>query len=282
MILSFNQKFVPGGFQIGNDVQVNTVNESYVAWNWCMHDDVVNAGPQTMSPAGSIAATGLADRRLGFSIVKFTGTGANGTVGHGLSQAPEMIMVASLETVSNWIVYHKDIGGGNDGRMFLKLNLTEARFDNGPNSYFQDTPPSSTVISVNGSTYNTAGNDFIYYCFHSVPGFSHVASYTGNGNADGTFVHCGFSPSWVMIKNATLAGTNWIIFDNKRSVFNVTNDALLASGDNTEFVDNSNFAIDMVSNGFKIRSSYGDVNQNTNTLIFIACAEQPFKFANSR
>jgi len=275
------QKFIPGGFQIGNDVQVNTTGESYVAWNWCMHDEIVNAGPQTMSPAGSITATGLADRRLGFSIVKFTGTGANGTVGHGLSQAPEMIMVASLETVSNWIVYHK-FDGGTDGRSFLNLNTAGAKFDNGPNSYFQDTPPSSTVISVNGSTYNTIGNDFVYYCFHSVPGYSKIGSYIGNNNADGPFAFCGFKPGFLFLKNTANGATNWLIYDNKRDSYNQMQFPLFASLNNATYTSNL-LHVDFLSNGFKIRNgTYGETNGSNQRHIFWAMAESPFKYSNAR
>ena len=60
---------------------------------------------------------------------------------------------------------------------------------------WNDTAPTSSVFSVgNYASTNGSGVNFVAYCFSEKKGFSKFGSYTGNGNADGTFVFCGFRP----------------------------------------------------------------------------------------
>jgi hypothetical protein len=225
---------------------------------------------------GSLQSVVSANTAAGFSIVSYTGTGANATIGHGLTSAPEMILIKPREAASNWLWYHK-FDGGTDGRSFLNLNLTGGKFDNGPNSYFQDTPPTASVFYQNGSTYNVVNKTFIAYCFHNVAGYCKIGSYVGNSSTDGTFVHLGFRPAWVLIKS-TSSGTNSCIFDSKRLGFNKDNN-LMRIDNATEQTDDD---VDFVSNGLKLRRSSTNFNNSSHTYVYIAFAEQPFKFANAR
>ena len=125
---------------------------------------------------------------------------------------------------------------------------------------------------------NKSGSDYIAYCFHSVEGYSKVGSYTGNGNADGTFVYTGFRPAFVLLKVSSTTN-NWFIYDNKREGYNQDNDTL---SPNLTAVEDNSYKLDLLSNGFKIRGSQNAHNHNGQTFIYLAFAEAPFKFANAR
>ena len=209
-----------------------------------------------------------ANTTAGFSIVRFTGIEANATVTHGLGAVPEMIWFKNTISTNNWIVYH--VGAGNDDGLYLNLDLGEA--DNV--AFFNDTTPTSTLFSVgtNDKTNDSGSNSMIAYCFRSIQGYSKCGSYIGNGNADGTFVYTGFRPAWVMHKRIDSTG-NWFIFDNKRLGYNSENHRLLADTYGTE-ADPSDY--DLLSNGFKIGFTSGNVNADTGIYVYIAFAESPF------
>ena len=254
----------PGNFNVNG--------RTYVAWNWKA------GGAASTNNDGTIQSSVSASTEAGFSIVSYTGTGANGTVGHGLSSAPEVILIKDRDTASNWLVYNK-FDSGTDGRSFLNLNTTGAKFDNGPNSYFQDTPPTNSVFYQNNSTYNVNTKKFIAYCFHSVDGFSRAGVYRGNALSNGMFVFTGFRPAFILTKSIA-AGTDWAIYDNKRLGYNVDNNIMRIGGTSapTEQTDDD---IDILSTGFKFRRSSPNFN-NAQLFVFLAFAEQPFKYANAR
>ena len=251
---------------------INVNSRTYVTWNW------KGGGTAVSNGTGSTTSSVSANQDAGFSIVGYTGTGANATIGHGLSSAPEAIIIKDRDTTSNWLVYHK-FDGGTDGRSFLNLNLdSNSKFDNGPNSYFQDTPPTDSIFYQNGSTYNVNTKKYIAYCFHSVEGYCDIGSYLANANADGPFIHTGLKPAFVLLRVASAANA-WFIYDNKREGYNEVNDTLSPNYNTTE--DNT-YKLDLLSNGFKVRSSQNAHNQSAQTFIYIAFAEAPFKFANAR
>jgi hypothetical protein len=143
------------------------------------------------------------------------------------------------------------------------------------------TPASAliTLVQNNANNVNENGSSYINYCFHSVDGYSRVGQYTGNGNADGPFVNCGFRPKYVLIRRNLDAF--WNIFDTERGPYNVIDNVLWANGGDAETVS-SNWNIDLLSNGFKQRSTHDYMNDNGETFFFIAFAETPFKFSNAR
>jgi len=229
--------FESDGFALGDDVIVNTNAESYVAWQWKV------GGSGSSNSDGSIGSTVSANTTSGFSIVKYTGTGANGTVGHGLGVIPRMILIKDTTNAESWIVY--SAGVGNDGNLYLNLTNSKAT-----SAIFQDTTPTSSVFSL-GTTdgVNKASGVHIAYCFNSVPGYSSMGSYEGNGAANGSFIYTGFSPSFVMCKSVD-STSDWYMYDSKRLGYNVDNNALLA---NTTGVELTADNIDILSNGFKMR-----------------------------
>jgi len=268
--------FNTDGFTVGALAQLNTNTDKYVAWNWNAggSNQTISVGQYSTSPnVPSIASTVRASTTAGFSIVTYTGTGANATVGHGLGVAPSMIILKPRNAADNWPVWH----GSFAVNEYVYLNLTNAKAS--LSTFMNSTLPSSTVISL-GTWANTNTNTqtMVAYVFAAVAGYSAFGSYTGNGSTDGPFVFLGFRPRWILIKNSS-ATASWYIYDAVRNTFNVVDKLLYPNLSNAE--DTYTFG-DMLSNGFKIRSTDSGMNSNGNTIIYAAFAEFPFKFSLAR
>ena len=252
------------GFTPGSMTRTNETNSNFVAWQW-----KANGGTTSSNTVGTITSTVQANTDAGFSIYTYTGTGAAGTVGHGLGGLPEMIIMKGRNTTSNWPVY---IDPQRDGSLqFPKLNGNEANIGNSPFTW--DT---TKFTFSSGSSYsNTSGTNYIAYAFRSIQGYSKIGSYIGNGNANGSFVYLGFKPAFVLIKQITdAAGDDWILYDNKREPENVAIKKLFP---NQAAAESSSYdTIDMLSNGFKMRSNLGGTNSSGKTYIYMAFAENPF------
>jgi len=259
--------FGSDGFTAGANTIINGNNNNYASWNWKAN------GTGSANTAGSINSTVSANTTSGFSIVKYTGTGANATVGHGLGVAPKMIHVKGLGNANNWLS-----GGTNISSTWassLHLN-TIASIDT--YAYWQNQIPNANTFAIGSDgALNQNGIENIAYCFADVQGYSKFGSYTGNGNADGPFVYTGFKPSFVMIKLST-AADDWQIFDNKRNTFNIMDKYLRP---NSPLTDITNAVIDFTSNGFKLRSSAGSFNPSGATAIYMAFAEAPLVGSNN-
>jgi len=290
------------GFTVtGSNLQANASGNNYVAWNWLAggaptadNDNTTGAmdansvalngslqAAYTPSGSPTIYPTRMSiGTTSGFSIVSYSGNSVAGaTIPHGLSQAPNMVFFKRLTYAGNWIVGSDELTSW-DYYIDLATDLSEADYD-----FFNDTGPTASVISlssagaINYDNTLAANGTYIAYCFHSVEGYSKVGSYTGNANADGTFIYTGFSPAWVLIKPIGLTG-DWYMYDNKRMSFNVLNDPLYANLTAAENTGSSE-EIDFVSNGIKIRGAGSGTNPATN-ILYIAFAEYPFKYANAR
>ena len=264
--------FLSGGFTTGDDDITNTNTENYVAWNWKAN------GAGSANTAGNMAETVTvsANTDAGFSIVTYTGDGSAGTVGHGLSKAPEMIWVKNRSDNDNWRVFHHGIATDPETD-WLEFNNNAAAADNADN--WNDTAPTSTVFTVNTNvSVNEDNKLYVAYCFHSVDGYSKVGSYTGNGNADGAFVYTGFRPIWVLIKNTAAIGS-WYLYDSVREPYNVVGHPLHPNLNSAE--GGGADRLDILSNGFKLRHTDSDLN-DTETYIYLAFAETPFKYSNAR
>ena len=265
--------FDSDGFSLGSGTVVNGTSATFVGWNW-------KAGT-TFDPATAGTVTtgsGTANATAGFSVVKYTGEASSITVGHGLSQAPEMIIAKNLDGTYFWAGYHKDIGNTES----ISINDSGAPYSE---KTWNDATPSASVFTLGAASetsahrFNYTDEDFIAYCFHSVEGYSKVGSYEGNNNVDGAFVYCGFKPAMVITKS-TSSGQDWTIRDNKRSTYNVSA-ALLEPNDTAVEATASWVYIDFVSNGFKLRNN-NTQGGNYGTQIFIAFAESPFQYSNAR
>jgi len=254
------------GFSLGTNDNVNGSGATYVGWNW------LGSNTTASNTNGSITSTVSANTTSGFSIVGYTGTAANATVGHGLGVAPKMIIVKNRSAVAQWEVYH--VSTGNTSAMQLSGTGTP----DVSSTYWNNTTPTSTLFSIGtGTPTNGSGNSIIAYCFAEVKGYSKFGSYTGNGSTDGPFVYTGFKPAYVMIKNSTFASQSWWISDNKRTTYNVasTTGNFLAANISDAEVTSGN-TVDFLSNGFKIRTAYDGTNNSGSTPIYMAFAENPF------
>jgi hypothetical protein len=263
------QSFDADGFTLGADGTSNLNGTTNVAWNWKASNATAVSNTE-----GTITSQVSANPTAGFSIVSYTGTGSAATVGHGLGAKPDLMIIKERDGVANWIVYHQSLTADK----FMILNLTNAEADFTP--IFNDTEPTSSVFTVgtNGDI-NGSADQYIAYCFHSVEGYSKFSSYTGNGSADGPFVYTGFRPAWVMVKRTDVAN-NWLIFDTERDVYNVAGLELFANLSDAE--NNNKPEFDMLSNGFKCRYTYTGSNASGGTYIYMAFAENPFKYSVAR
>jgi len=253
--------FDSDGFSLGNG-SVNENTRTYASWNWLAN------GTGVSNTDGSITSTVSANTTSGFSIVSYTGTGSNATVGHGLGVAPKMIIVKNTTGTTNpWWVYTSTIGAGGQ----LRLNTTDAQGSDGA-VIWNSTEPTSSVFSVgtNGGS-NGSGNPIIAYCFAEVKGFSKFGSYNGNGSTDGAFIYTGFKPAWLMVKRTDI-GDGWTIVDNKRNTYNLVTQRLQAQVSDAESALD---LIDFTSNGFKNRNNFVSWNSSGGTYIYMAFAEEP-------
>ena len=212
----------------------------------------------------------------GFSVVTYTGTGANATVGHGLGVAPSMIIVKRRDSSTNgdWFTYTSMTGNTNT----LFLNLTSAA--SAGSGSWNNTSPTSSVFTIGTSTgVNASASTYVAYCFAAVAGYSAFGSYTGNGSTDGPFVYLGFRPRFVLVKSST-AAQSWQMYDSSRDPYNQVTYTLFANGSNAESSTNGNF--DFLSNGFKLRNGDFAINKSAESYIYMAFAENPFRNALAR
>ena len=244
--------------------QTNTGSESFIGWQWKA------GGTAVSNTAGTITSSVSANTTAGFSVVTYTGTGATGTVGHGLGVVPAFVIIKTRNNVDNWYAYHSAIG--NTGA--LNPNLTSATITN--SGYWNNTTPTASVFTI-GTIPSQSTWTYVAYCWAPVAGYSAFGSYTGNGSADGPFIYTGFRPRFVMIKR-TDAIQSWAIWDTSRDSVNV---ASLQLYPNLTSIEYSYLTLDMLSNGFKSRSAT-EYNTSAGTYIYAAYAENPLKYANAR
>ena len=257
-VTSFNSD----GFTVGSSGGVNGNTQNIVAWNW------LGANTTVSNTSGSITSTVSANTTSGFSVVSYTGTGVNATIGHGLGVRPSFIIVKVRDTANAFTCQHISLGAGN------RVNLSSTAASASAPTVWNSTEPTSSVFSVGTEDItNNNGNTYIAYCFAQVKGYSKFGSYTGNGSADGTFTYCGFSPAFIMIKR-TDSADDWVIIDNRRTAFNSNSKFLYANVSDAEESLTGRF--DFLSNGFKIRNSWTKINASGGTYIYIAFAENPF------
>ena len=237
------------GFQVGTDGQVNADGGTYVSWAWKETADA------------------------GFDMVAYTGNQTARTISHSLSAVPHWMIIKNRSNYSFQVYHHKNTSAPETEIMYL--NTTAATSDS--NVEWNDTAPTSSVFTVGTDVgVNQTSQSHIAYLWSEKQGYSKFGSYTGNGNADGEFIYLGFKPAWFLCKNTQDAGDNWIVHDNKRDTFNVTDAGLAPNTASAEFTD---VDMDFLSNGVKMRNNTGRAN-SAKTFIYMAFAESPFVNSN--
>ena len=292
-LLSFDSQ----GFTVGDDGDVNTNLKNYVGWVWkaggtptvdnsAANDAQPTAGSAKIDGSNKVGAfsgsPSIAIKRLsanttaGFSMVTWTGTGAAGTIPHGLGKTPQAYIVKCISNDStNWRVYHSGIASDAETD-YISLDLTNGAADL---NFWNDTAPDNNVFSVaNYDDTNTSSRTYIAYVFANIEGYSKFGTYEGN-NSSLNHVYTGFRPAWLLIKNAD-ASYNWMLVDTTREPFN---DGLVNNFLRPNLTDKESTAgeLDLVSNGFILRDNSSDTNASA-SFIYFSFAEAPFKYANAR
>ena len=293
-------QFTATGFDLpaDNAGYVNYTGRTYVAWNWRAGgeptaDNSAGAGNTPTSGsvkidgsnksdalAGTIAATRLtANTTSGFSVVTYTGNnGSSGTIAHGLNSAPEWVLIFGRNVSNSQMLGVTPMGFTK----YASFQTTGGYFVS-DSTIWNNTAPTSTVFTVGSAQNVNDAYNYVAYCFHSVDGYSKIGTYTGNGSVEGPYAHLGFRPAWLFVKRTNNTG-GAIIWDNKRSTSNPTDDYLVPQLQDDEELNNSTQRVDFLSNGFKVRngSTSNSINGSGSTYLYLAFAEQPFKFSNAR
>jgi hypothetical protein len=261
----FLKSFTSDGYTLGLGDRVNKSSNNLVSWNWKAN------GQGSSNTDGSINTTYTsANTTSGCSIVTYTGNGTSGaTIGHGLGVAPAVVLVKRLNATSDWVMYHKGMGASQ----FIVLNTDAAPASSA--GIFYNTAPTSDIFYVgsDGAT-NASGGTYVAYCFADVQGFSKSSSYIGDGNS--RFIYTGFKPAFVLGKQLA-GGSDWWLFDSARNPSNIANKLVYP---NANSADATNAVLDLLSNGFKMKTSAAQFNGNGTTYLYMAFAEEPLVSTN--
>ena len=257
--------FGADGFTIGDNAGTGANTSTYAAWCW-----KANGGTTSTNSDGTINCTQQVNANAGFSISTYTGNGQNSTIGHGLSSIPDITMFRERGTAGNWIFRIK--GDGDDNNLYPQVNNATS-----DGNYFQTTAATASVVSIaTHADINANTNTYVMWAWENKEGFSQHGLFEGNGNADGSYMHLGFSPAFLMLKSLD-STSGWYVYDNKREGYNEDNDSLEWDVTTAEQTDDQ---VDLLSNGFKLRTT-GDPNV-AETFIYMAFAAVPFKYATAR
>jgi len=260
----------------GTESGLNANAATFVAWQWKA------GGTAVSNTAGSITSSVSANTTAGFSVVTYTGTGANATVGHGLGIAPGMVIIKSRSVATNWIAYHSSVAA----TAHLVLNLTDAAYTD---VAFNNTAPTSSVFSIGPTGYsvNNSAATYVAYCWAPVAGYSAFGSYTGNGSADGPFIYTGFRPRFILIKQfsgtpSAQSNCGWMLIDTSVNPYNFATNALMADSATAPWTYATGI-LDILSNGFKLRNAgFDNCNNSACSYIYAAFAENPLRYSNAR
>ena len=217
-LTAFNEK----GFSIDNSGNVNASGKSFVAYLWSAGSHEGNL--PTINTEGTISSTTSTNDASGFSIVRYSGNGgSNQSIGHGLSNPPELVLFKRIDSNVNWFVFVKI---GSVYQRFEGLNNGNAAASV---TYFS---ASSTTISWSGTTsdFNGDNNEYIMYCFKATSGHSAIGYYDGNSSSqtiyttdDGTSSgNNPFAPSFLLVKETNNSSySSWRITDRVRGQNNL-------------------------------------------------------------
>ncbi len=249
----------------GSAANINNSGVTFIGWGW-----KANGGTTSSNSDGSITSSVQANTKAGFSIVTYTGGGSSGTVGHGLNKAPEFVISKKRSGTQSWYALATPFGQG-----YFNVD-GNASYSSG-NDPFNSSAPTTTVVGASGNNV-TSSATYIYYCWHSVEGFSKFSKFEGNGNADGAFVYTGFRPKMLVIKDGDNSERAWVVYDDKRNTFNPVKNTVGWNLNGSE--DTSSYPVDFLSNGFKLRTTNNLVNASS-TYFYACWGSVPFRYNNT-
>jgi len=259
--------FDSDGFSVGSGGAVNENSQTYVGWNW-----LANGGTTSSNTDGDVTSTVQVNSTAGFSITTYTGNSSSPlAVGHGLGVAPQVVLAKHRNVSTHWRMWHQGLSGAG---YYVILDLTNAQANGEP--IFSGLPTSTTVGFL--SDFTNTSHDVVFYSFAEIKGYSKFGSYTGNGSTDGPFVYTGFRPAFVITRGYS-AVSNWVMFDNTRNTFNDGDTKLVYANSNIAESGFATTAIDLTSNGFKLReTNYSNISGVN--YIYMAFAENPLVGTN--
>jgi len=257
--------FGTDGFTVGSSGDANASGGNFVSYNWLVNGGTTVTNDASATGIGDIDSSYQVNTTSGFSIVTYTGTGSAGGIAHGLGKTPRWVMVSALTNTSDgFAVLH-----GSTTTSFYDLSKTN---DENTATGVWNAVPTSTIFNVGtASGTNSSGLNYIAYCWAEIDGFSKFGAYSGSSSLP--FIYTGFKPSWIMFKERG-NNNNWPIWDSARETINPTNNCLFA--DDPQGENGSSLDIDVLSNGFKLRTTNSNMNRSTGTYIYFAFAEHPF------
>ena len=260
-------QFDSDGFSVKGDNNYNYNGGAFIGHCWR-----ANGGTTASNTDGSITTTVQANTAAGFSIMTYTGTGANATIGHGLTEAPTFIICKNRDDTDYWGLYHIAVGATHYG------TLPSTSPPSANSDFWNDTAPTNSVITLGSQNrVNGSSDNMVAYAWHDVEGYSKFGSYKGNNNADGTFIYTGFRPRMLFIKQ-TDGTANWNVFDTARDTHNYVSKHVIWDGSAIEY-DGAAYSLDVLSNGFKIRASWGQINSGE--YMYGAWGDVSFKYNNT-
>ena len=268
------------GWTYGANSRYDEAGSEYVTWLW----DAGTAASGANNNGSINIASGdqWVNDTSGFSITKFTGTGADATFGHGQSAAPEFVIIKKYSASAGWVVQHV---GNTMGTGRLILDENSANNNAYADNYWNSTAPTSTLIHIGDhANVNTSGATHICYSWRSIPGYSKFGNWTGTGADPGPFIYLGFRPRYFLMKELDDA-TNWVVYDSERDSGNPTMFYLFPNGtsaNDTYDASGTDLSIDFLSNGVKIRNTNSGINASGDTYIYSAFAEHPYKTSRAR
>jgi len=258
--------FTANGGQFNNDN-----NATCGAWCWR-----ANGGVTANNTNGTIASVTQANVKAGFSIITYTGSGSNATIGHGLSAAPDFFMVKDRARAESWNVYHSSIGATK----YLVLDTSAQAATN--SNRWNDTEPDATKIGL-GTNDNTNGSStYVCYAWHNVEGYQRFGNYIGNGSVYGPFIYTGFRPRLLAIKAfSSNYSEGWIVHDTARTTGNTSIRKLGWDNGTGESTAAASHQIDFLSTGFKLRNTNTDINESGSSYIYMAWGDVPTRYNNT-
>ena len=257
-------------FTLTGGTWFNSGTHTQQMWNWRL-----NGGTTSTNSTGSVSVTQQVDPSGHFSISTYSGAGGTGTIGHGLSAVPTFVVVKQRNGSNSWATYAKGAGNELYGNLATNTAFQDA-------VVWQDTTPSSSLVYLgDNNEVNHSGRTYLAYCWADCEGYIKSGKYVGNGDADGTFIYLGFKPALFVIKHVS-SGDDPLVWDSKNGPYNPISKTL-SMHDNSAIVDNSNRHVDFLSNGVKIRTSNSNANStNSDGIVYLAMAHNPFKYATAR
>tara|TARA_R100000406_G_scaffold30028_1_gene19521 strand:- start:29 stop:1102 length:1074 start_codon:yes stop_codon:yes gene_type:complete len=273
----YQNSFNTDGFTVTANGNVNNNGENYVAFQWKANGGTTSTDTNGASSAAGYNTTVQANQTAGFSIVQWDAAFDQGNgrynLGHGLGKIPDFIIIKNREATGDWYVHHKNI----DDNDYLRLNLNNATSNTGSRYTFYRPDFTTTLFNVDYNNIVTQNEAYVAYVFAPIQGYSKFGKYTGNSNADGTFVYLGFKPAWLIVKRVSNTG-NWLVFNNASDTYNMTSQALKA--DTNAAQTSGYWNIDFLSNGFKLRATDGELNGGA-TFVYAAFAAEPMVGTNN-